>query len=363
MAKLEYPNFYSIPEDIKCLIVNKVTIRTAMFNMDNNFSTNGSDGNYSDGYKREDLRLINFYLALPLRIIMSLAIITSASIVLLAVKKSKRTTRALDFFFIANLMIADIGVAVMRNGVAILNMILTIANPMRKGTDCRIIAVTAFPIAADPMMLAALCFDRLYSVIAPHHYGRNMTKKRGYVIVSTIWLASFLLSFLSFTDPHLSSTKSKGAVCGAPLYKNFGLVVIILPLVLSAVFVVIQNIYLYCVVVKITTRSDTNNSHMTVAGALRTLKETKKASTILSILSGTSIIFGVAQPITSTIIQRLAGYALFKAIWFALIIPFVYSLSILLHSVLYGYFLHSIRESLGLNICQCFRNLSERSST
>ena len=63
-----------------------------MFDIEDNFTTNGSDGNYSDGYEREDFPLINLYLALPLRVIMSLAIITSASIVLLAIKKSKRTT-------------------------------------------------------------------------------------------------------------------------------------------------------------------------------------------------------------------------------------------------------------------------------
>ena len=94
-----------------------------MFDIDDNFTTNGSDGNYSDGNEREDFPLINLYLALPLRVIMSLAIITSASIVLLAIKKSKRTTFTLHFFFIANLMIADIGVAVIHNGATILNKI------------------------------------------------------------------------------------------------------------------------------------------------------------------------------------------------------------------------------------------------
>ena len=47
---------------------------------DDNFSTNGSDY-FSNGYEREDFPLINLYLALPLRIIISIAIIISASIV------------------------------------------------------------------------------------------------------------------------------------------------------------------------------------------------------------------------------------------------------------------------------------------
>ena len=61
-----------------------------MFDIDDNFTTNGSDGNYNDGYETEDFPLINLYLVLPLRVIMSLAIISSAS---LAVKKSKRPTQ------------------------------------------------------------------------------------------------------------------------------------------------------------------------------------------------------------------------------------------------------------------------------
>ena len=146
-------------------------------------------------------------------------------------------------------MIAGILVAVIYNGAAILNMILA---SMRKGMDCRIIALTAFPDATDTMMLAALCFDRLYSVISPHHYRRNMTKRRGYVIVSAIWLVSLLLGFLSFFDPQVNSAKTEDGLCNCSLYKKLGLLVVLLFLLLSAVSVVIQNIYLYCIVMKTT---------------------------------------------------------------------------------------------------------------
>ena len=87
---------------------------------------------------------------------------------------------------------------------------MTIINPTREGTDSRIIAVTAFPNATNAMMLAALCFDRLYSIAAPHHYNimRNMTKRKGYVLVLAIWLLSFSLSFISFFDPQINGTKT-----------------------------------------------------------------------------------------------------------------------------------------------------------
>ena len=99
-----------------------------------------------------------------------------------------------------------------------MNIILALIKPIRM--DCRIIAIAVFPVATDSMMLTALCFDRLYSVIAPHHYRRNMTKRRGYVIVSAIWLVSLLLGFLSFFDPQVNSAKTEGALCSCPLYKN-----------------------------------------------------------------------------------------------------------------------------------------------
>ena len=332
-----------------------------MFAIDDNFTTNGSDGNYSDGYEREDFSLINLYLALPLRVIMSLAIITSASIVLLAIKKSKRHTKGLNFFFIANLMIADIGFAVIHNGAITLKMIVRMANPMSKGIGCKIKGVTAFTITANIIMLTALCFDRLYSVTAPHHYRRNMTKRRGYVIVSVIWLVSLLLSFTIFLDPHADNEKQADILCGAHLYKNFALVVVTLPLVLSSVFAVIQNIYLYCVVVKVT-RNSNNNSDTSEAGiktAWRTLKETKKASIVLLILTGTSILFGIVQQVTFAVLQAHVEYSMAKVIIYSSILPFIFNVNVLLHSILYGYFLRSIRQSLGHNICHCFCISSE----
>jgi len=216
------------------------------------------------------------------------------------------------------------------------------------------------------MMLAALCFDRLYSIAAPHHYMRNMTKRKGYVIVLVIWLVSFALSFVSFLDPYITSTKTKGPICGVPLYKNFGLVIIILPLVLSGVFVVIQNIYLYCVVLKTTIRNDSgqanNNTVKGMRKAWRKFKETQKASITLFILSLVSIFFGIITPIVYTIVQVQIRNYLAETIIFLLVANFTSNLNILLHSLLYGYFLHSIRESLGFNICLCFRRWSEQSS-
>ena len=99
-------------------------------------------------------------------------------------------------------MITDIGVAVICNGKAIVNLVMTIADPMREGIDCNIVAVTAFPVSANTMTLAALCFDRLYNITAPHHHRRNITKRKRYVLVLAIsWLISFSFSFANFLDP------------------------------------------------------------------------------------------------------------------------------------------------------------------
>ena len=92
----------------------------------------------------------------------------------MAIEKIKSAAGTLYFFFIANLMKTDIGVAVICNGKAIVNLVMTIADPMREGTDCNIVAVTAFPVSANTMTLAALCFDCLYSITAPHHHRRNI---------------------------------------------------------------------------------------------------------------------------------------------------------------------------------------------
>ena len=325
-----------------------------MFDIEDNFTTNGSDGNYSDGNEREDFPLINLYLALPLRVIMSLAIIISASIVLLAIKKSKRTTFTLHFFFIANLMIADIGVAVIHNGAAILNIILIIVNPNRQGMDCKIIAVTAFPDATDTMMLTALCFDRLYSVTAPHHYRRNMTKRKGFAIAFAIWLLSLPLGFLIFADPYLSN-RTEGSLCSKIIYNIYEIAIILLSLLLSAAFVVILNVYLYCIVVKTTPSHRISNKRTgRIKEALRTLKETKTASIILVILTGATILFAILRVIVYTILRSQVEDSMIEDIIYSLIMPLIYNVDILLHSILYGYFLHSIGHSLGFDICQSF---------
>ena len=145
--------------------------------------------------------MVKLYMTVPLWLITSLAILISAGIVLLAIKMIKRATGTLYFFFIANVMIADIGAAVIRNGMAIVNLVMTIADPMREGTDCNIEVVAAFLVSANTMMLAALCFDHLYIITVPHHHRRNMTKGKGYVLMLAIWLLSFSLSSASFLDP------------------------------------------------------------------------------------------------------------------------------------------------------------------
>ena len=326
---------------------------------EDNYTNESDHVNYTGQYGRKHFPLMQLYLAVPFRLIMSLAIVISASIVLVAIKKSRRNMITLHFFFIANLMIADIGVAVIRNGMVIINLMITIVNPTRNGMDCRILAVSFFPHATNAMMLAALCFDQLYAIAAPNHYRRNMTKWKGYAIVLTNWLVPFLLSFLSFFDPHLSSTQTKGAMCNSTFYKYFGLARITLPLFLSLVFSVIQNIYLHCVLVKTTNRNnDTGETGETGAReAWRMSKETKKESIVLLILSGASLIIWILQLVTIATVTTHVEESLVKTIVRSSVLNFILQITILVHSLLYGCFLHSIRESLGFDICRCFRSL------
>ena len=225
--------------------------------------------------------------------------------------------------------------------------------------NCRIIAVTAFPDATDSMMLTALCFDRLYSVTAPHHYRRNMTKRRGYVIVTAIWLVSLLLGCLSFVDPYLSN-RTEGSLCNKIIYNIFESTIILFSLFLSAVFVVILNVYLYCIVVKTTPSHGISNNGSGRAermkAALKRLKETKTASIILLILTGSIILFVILQVIVYAVFRSQAENNMIEDIIYSLVIPFIYDVDILLHSLLYGYFLHSIGHSLGFVICQSFCN-------
>ena len=89
-----------------------------MADAEDNFTNSSDYSDYAGRYGRKDYPLVTLYLAVPLWLITSLAIVISASIVLLAIKRSKRNTITLHFFFVANLMITDIGVAVICNGMS-----------------------------------------------------------------------------------------------------------------------------------------------------------------------------------------------------------------------------------------------------
>ena len=86
-----------------------------MLDIEDNFTNELDSINHTRGY---DFTWITLYLGLPVRIIASLSIVISTSIVLLAIKRSKRNTITLYFFFVANLMITDIDVAVICNGMS-----------------------------------------------------------------------------------------------------------------------------------------------------------------------------------------------------------------------------------------------------
>ena len=295
--------------------------------------------------------VIELYLALSLRLVLAIAIVIAAGLVALTIRRSNRVTESLHFFFIAHLMVADVGVAVIQNGVPIANILMTMINPDTEGMDCRILGATSFPNTASSMMLAVVCFDRLYTIVA-HRYYRN-NKRRGYVVVIIVWIVSIFASSSCFGHSYSNSNRSKIGICTDNYFEYFEFGIAMLSLAFADCFALAQGIYLYykCVldVKEMIYYGSTNPFHSGLRRVWSKFRETQKASATLLIIAGTSTILGILIPTIIEAVQPHTGGAV-RAILLSLIYCTITNINILLHAVFYGIFLRSIHEMVGFNI-------------
>ena len=295
--------------------------------------------------------VIELYIAVSLRLVLATAIFIAAGLVALTIRRSNRISESLHLFFIAHLMIADVGVAVIQNGVPIANILMTIINPDTEGIDCRILGATSFPNTASSLMLAVVCFDRLYAIVAHKHYKND--KKRGYVAVITVWMVSILASSSCLGHPYSNPNKSKIGYCSDNYFEYFEFGIAMLSLAFADCFALVQGIFLYhkCVldVKEMILYGSTDLLHSGLRRAWSKFRETQKASVTLLIIASSSTILGIVIPTIIEAVQpHIGGVA--RAVLLSLVYCTVTNANILLHAVFYGIFLHSIHEVIGFNV-------------
>jgi len=305
--------------------------------------------------------IIELYVAFPVRLVTSVVIIFFTTIVLLTIKKNRNVKRTFSYFFISNLMFSDMAVALISNVSAAILILYSIIVRTSEGMKCATIRASNFPHIASFGMLAALAFDRMIVTLYPTRYRQIITKRRTYVIVTLIWMGSLLISFLAFADQNLD-VKTKIAVCSSDYYNYIIFGIILIFILVSVVFVVVQNVYNFSLAL-----TDTRGLREsgTTSGEPRTIDRTaefrdafalfwatQKASIAALILVGTDVLlYIIALPILVIVAKAFPDSALSALIWSILSNLVVYS-AVGCHSFLYCWFLDSFTVVFGWQKCR-----------
>jgi len=280
--------------------------------------------------------------ALPatVKAVLSVAIIVSASTVMVAINTSQKDTQTKHLFFIANVMFANIMAVTMRNIVAYA-AILKVTNPDINLIRCKALGVGTFPVAASFLMVVALCLDRMFTVIAPGTYKKVMTKTFAWTIVIIVWIISCIVTYAGLSNCPLADLKD--GTCNTGYFEQFEVKAVILPMVLSGILAAIHNVFIFYKVF-ITTPLNKSSKQYKFARlykAWRIHRETQPISVTLLILGGynitTSIILIAIQTHTGGFLQEaMMSFCAYNII----------NISMLIHSLLYIKFLHTIKERL-----------------
>ena len=305
--------------------------------------------------------IIELYVALPVRLLVLVVIVFFTTIVLLTVKKSRYKKQTLQYFFVSNLMVADMAVAVIPNFSAIVLMLYSIINRNNEGVRCTTIRASSFPYIASFGMLAALVFDRMVVSIYPTRYRQIVTKNRAYVIVILIWFMSLLITFLAYADPNLT-VKSRTAVCAMDYYNYITFGIILIPTMASVVCVVVQNVYNFSLALEhvrsLRESGTTNNEERNVNNtaeyreAFSLFWDTQRPSIAVLLLVGIDVLLLIIIfPILVVVANRFPDSVISALIWSVFSVLVIYT-AIGCHSFLYSWFLDSFMVMFGWQRCR-----------
>lgn len=268
--------------------------------------------------------------------IISVAIIVSASTVMVAINTSQRNTHTKHLFFIGNVMFANIMAVTMRNVVAFAS-IFKVMNPDINIVICTALGLGTFPVVASFLMVVALCLDRMFTVIAPNTYKKIMTKSLAWTIVAIIWIMSWIATYVGLSNWPLADLKD--GTCNIGYIEQFEAKVIILPMVLSGILAAIHNIFIFYKVFITTTLNKGPSTWYKFARlykAWRIHKETQSISITLLILGG----YNMA---TSIILITIHG-GFFQEALVSFCGYNIINISMLIQSLLYFKFMHTIKK-------------------
>lgn len=280
-------------------------------------------------------------LSVIMKVALSMVIIVSASIVLMVINRSQRATQTQHFFFIANVMFANIMAVTMRS-VAFNVTPLKIMDPNIHDT-IRCKAFSTIPVVTSFLMVVALCSDRMFTVMAPGMYKKTMTKISACTIVAIIWIMSSIATGVGVSNCSLVGPKDE--TCSTGCFEQFETKAVALLMVLSGVMAAIHNTFIFYKVF-ITTLLDEKFSawyrFARLWKAWRIYKETQPISITLLNLGVYNTVAGIVL-IMIDFIQTHSGGLLQDAL-ISFCSYHIVDISMLIQALLYIKFLHTIKE-------------------
>lgn len=223
---------------------------------------------------------------------LSMVIIALAGSVLIIINKSERQTETHHFFFIANLMSANI-VAIITRSIAVWGASLKITYSNISAIRYKAVGMGMSPIMASSIMFVALCLDRVFTVMAPNVYKKIMTKTLACGIVTIIWITACATTYAWFSGYNLADLED--GTCNIEYLEQFEIRAIISPLIISGVLAAIHNIFIFYKIFITTTldeRLHVWHGFNKLCKAWKIHTETQPISTTLLILGGCNIAAG-----------------------------------------------------------------------
>ena len=292
------------------------------------------------------LSKLKFPVAVLPTVILSLAIISSSSLVLVTINKSQRATQTQHFFFITNVMSANIMATIMK-GVIEFAASLKVVSPTINIIRCKVLGVGVFPILASFYMVVALCLDRIFTVMAPGMYKKVMTKTLAWGIAAAVWIMSCGATYAGISSYALADLED--GTCNTKYLEEFEIKAIISPLIISGVVAAVHNIFIFYQVFTTTTLDDrrsTRRRFNKLCKAWRIYMETQPISITLLILGVYNIAGGIylisigsvqsSTDLDEQVRDTIVEYCTYDYV----------DTCMLMQSMVYVKFLHTIEEHL-----------------
>ncbi|XP_065887802.1 muscarinic acetylcholine receptor M3-like [Dysidea avara] len=305
------------------------------------------ENNATNGTTTEEMEehlLVDLILPMLTWTLMGIAEILFAALVIVAIVKA-RELRRMQYFFIANLMICDIGSSITVNFLVTCTVINSLINENSKGVSCKAIDFLYFPFTASFLMVTVVIFDRFLHIKEPFRYREIMTKKLAVALVALSWIIAMLLCLFSLFDPQHQGQYTRNGFCSTTTLLS-RVLAIILPNTVATAFAVALVIWMVWKAQKAANYGQSQQGYVINRKALMTL----------ILLAGTAGLLGVLVPILLGVTRLTVGNETVSARFVQnVIVPIFGKAPTMAHALLYGFHLTEIRKNI-LKMIKCCKN-------